>query len=99
VAKLGEIRVKYRYFADSPNPPILHRKELFVPAQHPSRPRFAQLTKQEERAGLLDRPDIGTRDGWNETLAQSGYELRGQKLQRRTSRPTEPSIAADMSQV
>ena len=28
VAKLGEIRLKHRYFGDSDNPPILHRKEI-----------------------------------------------------------------------
>jgi len=82
VAKLGAIRVKYRYFGDTKNPPILHRKELFVPAHHPSRAKFERLTHQEERAGLLDRPDIGTRDGWSAALAGAGYVLNGHQLRR-----------------
>lgn len=87
VAKLGAIRVKYRHFGDSTNPPILHRKELFVPSSHPSYGKFLRLTKQEDRARLLDRPDIGTRDGWNEVLAAEGYELRGHQL-RKVARPS-----------
>ena len=38
------------------NPPILHRKETLLPLDHPDRPRFAQLTQQEEDAGLFDDP-------------------------------------------
>jgi len=51
----SQIRVTYRHFGDSPNPPILHRKELFVPDHHPTRDKFSRLSGQEERAGLLDR--------------------------------------------
>jgi hypothetical protein len=80
VAKLGEIRVKYRYFGDSDNPPILHRKELFVPPHHPSRAKFERLTTQEERAGLLGRPDIGTAASWAVHLRSNGYGLRGHRL-------------------
>ena len=65
VAKLGEIRLKHRYFGNSENPPILHRKEAFLPPTHPDYDKYARLTRQEERAGLLDRNDIGTRNGWD----------------------------------
>lgn len=82
VAKLGEIRVKYRQFGGSDNPPILHRKELFLPEQHPTREKFAKLTQQEERAGLLDRDDIGTLRGWQGVLAEAGYEIKGHQLRR-----------------
>jgi len=83
VGKLGEIRVKYRYFGDSDNPPILHRKDTFVPADHPLHSKFARLSHQEERAGLLDRPDVGTRRGFETALAEAGYMLRGHTLRRR----------------
>jgi hypothetical protein len=82
VAKLGAIRVKYRYFGNSSNPPILHRKELFVPGHHPGRAKFERLTLQEERAGLLDRPDIGTRDGWAAALQEQGFSIVGHQLRR-----------------
>ena len=35
------------------NPPILHRKELLLPPDHPDIPKFAALTKQLEEAGLF----------------------------------------------
>ena len=83
VAKLGEIRLKHRYFGNSENPPILHRKERFLREDHPDFEKFARLTRQEERAGLLDRNDIGTRRGWEGALAEAGYQVRGHQLRRR----------------
>jgi hypothetical protein len=80
VAKLGEIRMKHRYFGGSANPPILHRKDSFLPETHPNWRKYNRLSRQEERAGLLDRPDIGTRDGWAQALAQAGYALHGHQL-------------------
>ena len=80
VAKLGEIRLKHRYFGDSDNPPILHRKDSFVRPDYPSYDKFARLTRQEERAGLLDRRDIGNRQQWQELLALEGFALRGHQL-------------------
>jgi hypothetical protein len=40
-------------YADSANPPILHRKESFLSPEDPLYERFARLTKQEEQHGLL----------------------------------------------
>jgi hypothetical protein len=82
VAKLGEIRMKHRYFGNSANPPILHRKDSFLPETHPDWKKYNRLSRQEERAGLLDRPDIGTRDGWAHVLAEAGYALHGHQLRR-----------------
>jgi hypothetical protein len=36
------------------NPPILHRKETFLPPEHLLHGKFGKLTRQEEAAGLLD---------------------------------------------
>lgn len=82
VAKLGEIRLKHRFFGESDNPPILHRKDSFVVPSYPGYDKFAKLTRQEERAGLLDRRDIGRRRDWRDVLAAEGYRLRGHQLQR-----------------
>ena len=82
VAKLGEIRMKHRFFGESQNPPILHRKETFIPSDDASWAKFRRLTAQEERAELLDRPDIGSREGWNALLRERGLALHGHQLRR-----------------
>lgn len=59
------------------NPPILHRKELFVAEDYPGREEMAAITAAEEEAGLLeDTARIGTRDGWRLAVAGSGGALR-----------------------
>jgi DNA phosphorothioation-associated putative methyltransferase len=68
----------------SENPPILHRKESFLPADHPLQRKFARLTQQEEKHGLLDETaTIGTRSGWQARLAEHGLTLRGHRLVKR----------------
>jgi hypothetical protein len=51
-------------YSGSKNPFILHRKETFVAPAYPGYARFKAQTAKEEAAGLLGRPDIGTREGW-----------------------------------
>jgi len=71
-------------YAGAANPPILHRKETFLTAEHPLHARFARLTAQEETHGLLDDPaTIGTREGWQARLNAAGLALRGHRLVRR----------------
>ncbi len=68
-------------FGQGGNPPILHRKENFLHPDHPLYQRFARLTKQEEKAGLLeDSATIGTREGWQARLDEKGRALRGHRL-------------------
>ena len=68
-------------YAQSANPPILHRKETFLYADHPLYARFARLTAQEEKHGLLnDGSGIGTRDGWGRRLMERGFAVRGHRL-------------------
>jgi DNA phosphorothioation-associated putative methyltransferase len=70
-------------YAQSANPPILHRNETFLPPDHPLRAKFERITRQEERAGLLDETTtIGTRSGWAERLRSMGYALHGHRLVR-----------------
>jgi DNA phosphorothioation-associated putative methyltransferase len=71
-------------YGASPNPPILHRKEAFLLNDHPLHAKFARLSEQEERHGLLsDTATIGTRDGWNSRLHEAGFAVRGHRLVRR----------------
>jgi DNA phosphorothioation-associated putative methyltransferase len=68
-------------YAQSANPPILHRKETFLHPTHPLHVKFARLTQQEEKAGLLDDPSrIGTRTAWLARLEEHGLTLRGHRL-------------------
>jgi DNA phosphorothioation-associated putative methyltransferase len=89
-ALLRSIRVNLRTrqiesndYSQSANPPVLHRKETFLLPDDPLREKFARLTAQEERHGLLDEASaIGTREGWSNRLAECGFALKGHRLVR-----------------
>jgi DNA phosphorothioation-associated putative methyltransferase len=82
---LQTFRVRTRDYSDFRNPPILHRKETFLPAEHPLRAKFARLTALEEAKGLFDEGNrIGTRIQWEQILAGKGLALRGHRLIRRS---------------
>ena len=71
-------------YSESDNPPILHRKETFLTVDHPLHEKFARLTQQEEKHGLLDDAStIGYRAGWETRLAEVGFRLAGHRLVRR----------------
>ncbi len=85
VVRLDSLRADYRDYRDHANPPILHRKELFLTSQDPRKPRFDRLTKQEMRWGLFEHPDrIGTKRVWNQLLDERGLTYRGHKLIRQS---------------
>jgi DNA phosphorothioation-associated putative methyltransferase len=63
------------------NPPILHRKETFIPPEHPLYAKFSKLTRQEDEAGLLnDTSRIGFRLNWERLLLQKGLHIKGHRL-------------------
>ncbi|QIZ70144.1 DNA phosphorothioation-associated putative methyltransferase [Oxynema aestuarii] len=69
-------RLSYRDYTKVDNPPILHRKETFVTPDYPNYERFAHLTRQEERWGLLDKGRaIGTIEGWQKCLSDRRVEI------------------------
>ena len=73
--------VRFRDYSSSLNPPILHRKELMLPASHPDQERLQQITRLAESIGLFDDPvRIGFRSQWNELVASKGYMVVGQEL-------------------
>jgi DNA phosphorothioation-associated putative methyltransferase len=91
-ADLRRLDVRVRDFRSSHNPPILHRKETFVPDDYPERQTFAQLTEQEERAGLFSDPTtIGTREGWRRALETRGLAIEGHRLRHAGAKPFSPS--------
>ena len=83
VADLTRLHIHYRDYGQSANPPVLHRKELFVADDYPARKRFARLTAREDRLGLLNASTaIGTRDGWLAALTRRGMSIRGHRIVR-----------------
>jgi hypothetical protein len=59
----------------------LHRKEQLVTPDYPLYNKFAKLTQQEERWGLLDNPqDIRKWQGWLQCLAENCAQLRGHRV-------------------
>ena len=72
------LRTDYRTRA---NPPILHRKETFLPLNDPRIPDFAALTKREEEAGLYRDPSrIGLRVQWLTLLKRLGLAYESHSL-------------------
>ena len=81
---LRELDIYCYDYRNVENPPVLHRKETFLSQNHPLFARFAQLTQQEERVGLLDETaSIGTQQGWQRRLDDMGREVRGHRLYRK----------------
>lgn len=74
------------------NPPILHRKETFIPKDHEHFKKFARLTRQEKKAGLLEETSrIGFKLNWEKALADKGLALSGHQL-------VEKKVTADDAQ-
>ena len=81
IADLERLDIHFRDYTRSSNPPVLHRKELFVHDAYPRRSTFARLTSREDRLGLLNPGlAIGTRNGWQTVLSTRNLVLRGHRL-------------------
>lgn len=74
-------------YSQAEDPPILHRKDEYVPGDHPMKEKFVRLTRQEDRRGLLDDlASVRTREQWASMLRESGFRLAGHRLVRRKGR-------------
>jgi len=72
---------RFRTYEGSLNPPILHRKELLLPSNHPRNGEFAELTAAAEQIGLFDDTTrIGFQQAWQSLLAQKSYRVVGHQL-------------------
>lgn len=66
---LGRLEVDFSDYTSRSNPPILHRKELFIPADDWRYSQFRVTTIAEEEEGLYRKPSrIGTLEGWRDTV-------------------------------
>lgn len=87
VADLKRLDLRFFDYRRSSNPPVLHRKELFVADDYPSRSRFARLTKREGALGLLNSTArIGTRTGWTAVLKRFGVSIHGHQVHRSSTK-------------
>ena len=78
---LGCGSVVYRTYEESSNPPILHRKELLLPASHGRLHEYREMTKTAEALELFSVAHrIGFRVQWHALIRERGYELAGGKL-------------------
>nr|WP_255581134.1 DNA phosphorothioation-associated putative methyltransferase [Caballeronia sp. dw_276] len=68
--------IAHRNYSRSSNPPILHRKELFLGRHDPRRQEFSKVTNEAEAIGLfVDTSRIGFQREWEQLIERSGYQL------------------------
>ncbi|MBW4482080.1 MAG: DNA phosphorothioation-associated putative methyltransferase [Tildeniella torsiva UHER 1998/13D] len=80
---LRDLHVRYRDY-DPDNPPLLHQKDQTLTPDYLSYAKFAKLSQQEQKWGLLDDVKaIFDRRGWEKCLLEHGAELRGHRVVRR----------------
>ena len=78
---LLNLKIIDKDYSSRSNPPILHRKELFIDKSDKNYQKFFKLTKQEEEAGLYtDITRIGTKKYWEELLSKNNFEIKNHKL-------------------
>jgi DNA phosphorothioation-associated putative methyltransferase len=83
-------------YANSDNPPILHRKETFVTSDYPYYSEFAHLTELEARLGLLENTRaIGTRLEWQQRLDRYRILFEGHCLVCSLDESSTRSVAID----
>ena len=78
---LAANKIRRTDYSGHSNTPILHRKELFLPAGHDRCAEFAALSSAEEAAGLYaETHTIGFKLNWERLLKEKGLEIIGHEL-------------------
>ena len=73
-------------YDNSDNPPILHRKELFLAPNHPSISKFKEITKEGEEVGLYKNPKvIGFKQSWERLINRKGLTLINGRIESKKS--------------
>lgn len=81
VDRTSVVKIRYRSYVESLNPPILHRKELLLIAEHALSGAFSSITRQAEELGLFDNTAvIGFRLNWERQIFEKGYRLEGDRF-------------------
>lgn len=85
---LTKLSHRVTQYQASDNPPILHRKETMIPANHEAYEMFEAVTQEGENAGLYDNSRmIGFKQSWENIIATHGYELVDGRLFRISALP------------
>jgi DNA phosphorothioation-associated putative methyltransferase len=77
---LRDLSVSYQDYSDVYNPPLLVRKEAFVSPSYPHYEKFAKLTRQEEKLGILDGAAVRKYREWVQCLEDNCVKIKGHKL-------------------
>ena len=77
---LRDLSVRYQKFYNLSNPPILVRKEAFVTANYPHYAKFAKLTRQENKLGILDSCVVKKHQEWVKCLEENCVRIKGHRL-------------------
>jgi hypothetical protein len=77
---LRDLSVSYQDYSDLYNPPIIVRKEAFVTASYPHYEKFAKLTRQEEKLGILDSGAVKKHREWVKCLEENCVKIKDHKL-------------------
>jgi DNA phosphorothioation-associated putative methyltransferase len=81
VVDLANKSVRRADYSQKSNPNILHRKELLLPANHPQRAQFANLTAELEKRGMFADPQrIGLKKYWTKQLASQCLKIVGHTI-------------------
>jgi len=95
---LADGSIRKRHFGRNGNPPILHRKELLLPPDHPRWREFAQLTEALEARGLFSEPTkIGYKKQWQQRLEAASVRVNGHIVE--TATPTETTVDNDVDKI
>jgi len=81
IIQIDQGTVIHRSYQASKNRPILHRKETFLPEDHPRWDEFRSLTVAEEDSGLFQNASkIGFEKAWTLLLEERGITFDGHEL-------------------
>ena len=73
---LSKLAHRVTNYENHENPPILHRKETMLCANHPNYSDYQQVTEQAEQLGFYENPRmIGFKNGWRKEINKKGYDL------------------------
>lgn len=74
-------KLEFRSYAQSVNPPILHRKELLVSKDHPKYADWVKTTQTCELLGLFENSKtIGFLLNWERAISGKGFRLFGSEF-------------------
>ena len=78
---LESLEIKNMDYSQSDNPPILHRKESFIPTSHPLYNKFKETTELEESFDLYTNTNkIGFKKYWDKLCQKKNLYFDGNEL-------------------